>query len=199
MESVLKVFAKAPEPGVAKTRLIPALGAAGAAALQRRLTAATVRAGCAAGYDTVELWCSPDLRHPFFVELAAEYPVVLRLQEGADLGERMHRAFGRDAVQVLVGTDCPGLDAVRLAGARELLAQAAVDVVLGPAEDGGYVLVGLKQPQRSLFSAMPWGTSEVLARTRQRLAGLGLAARELSPLPDIDRPQDLALLDGEPP
>lgn len=201
MAAVLKIFSKAPVPGAVKTRLIPALGAEGAARLQRWLTRRTVAVACAAGYERVELWCAPDRRHPFFGGLARAYPVVLRDQWGADLGERMLNALAHDpacGTGVLVGSDCPDLDSVMLRAARHALTRDGAAVVLGPAMDGGYVLIGMHEPVPGLFSAMPWGTYAVLSLTRRRLEALGLATVELEPVRDLDRPEDLRLLAGHP-
>ncbi len=199
MAAVLKIFSKAPVAGAVKTRLIPALGAEGAARLQRWLTRRTVAVACAAGYERVELWCAPHSRHPFFGELAGTYPVVLREQWGMDLGERMLNALAHDTAcgaGVLIGSDCPDLSSAMLVRARQALAKAGTAVVLGPAVDGGYVLIGMHEPVPGLFSEMPWGTAAVLSLTRQRLRALGVASAELKPLRDLDRPEDLHLLAG---
>ena len=116
-------------------------------------------------------------------------------QRGRDVGERMERAFrkafrdGFDRV-VLVGTDCPGLTAAILTRAFRLLDRHPV--VLGPAADGGYYLVGLQMPVPAVFRNMPWGTSRVLSRTTRILRSLGIAVASLPQLADIDRPEDLA-------
>lgn len=201
MVAILKIFSKAPVPGAVKTRLIPALGAAGAARLQRWLTRRTVALACAAGYARVELWCAPDSRHPFFKELARTYPVVLRDQRGSDLGERMLNALAHDAgagAGVVVGTDCPDLSTAMLRTARQALEGDGAAVVLGPAMDGGYVLIGMHEVLPALFSEMPWGGDAVLSLTRRRLRALGVATVELPPVRDLDRPEDLHLLAAHP-
>lgn len=191
------VFAKAPLPGLCKTRLIPALGAEGAARLAERLLLDTVERVSAAGLATIELWCSPDPSHPLFQSAAERYRLQLQTQRGADLGARMRHAAAStlaDAERMLlVGCDCPGLDADYLRQA--LLALRDRPAVLGPADDGGYVLLGLRRDALgalpSLFAPMAWGTDQVAAITRERLRDAGLAWAELSSLPDIDRPEDL--------
>ncbi|MDZ7753468.1 MAG: TIGR04282 family arsenosugar biosynthesis glycosyltransferase [Gammaproteobacteria bacterium] len=201
MAVVLKIFSKAPVPGAVKTRLIPALGPEGAARLQRWLTRRTVALACAAGYEQVELWCAPHSGHSFFGELARAYPVVLRDQWGMDLGERMLNALGHDpgaGAGVLVGCDCPDLDTAMLRAARQALEGDGAAVVLGPAMDGGYVLIGMHAALPELFSGMPWGTDAVLALTRRRLRALGVRALELEPVRDLDRPEDLHLLEEHP-
>jgi hypothetical protein len=191
------VFAKAPVPGACKTRLIPALGAEGAAALHRELLEGTLARLAPAGIAPVQLWCAPDAGHRAFQDLAARWGVSLHGQQGGDLGQRMLHAATAALVKaeavVLIGCDCPGLGPAQITAAlTALLAQPQQDAVLGPAQDGGYVLLGLRQPAPELFTGMPWGGDQVAALTRARLAGLGWRWRELAPLADVDRPEDLA-------
>lgn len=191
------VFAKAPVPGACKTRLIPALGAEGAAALHRELLEGTLARLAPAGIAPLELWCAPDAGHAAFQDLATRWGVSLHGQQGGNLGERMlhaatHALAEAEAV-VLIGCDCPGLGPAQIASAlTALLAQPRQDAVLGPAEDGGYVLLGLRRPAPELFTVMPWGGDQVAALTRARMAGLGWRWWELAPLADVDRPEDLA-------
>lgn len=190
------IFAKAPAPGRVKTRLIPALGAQGAADLSARLLEDTVSRFAAAGLAPIELWCAPDPGADPFPELASRYGLWLYRQQGADLGERMRNAadgaLERSSAVVLVGTDCPLLDATYLEQALALL--EGNDAALGSAEDGGYVLLGLKQPASSLFSDMPWGSGRVTSITRERMQALGWKWVELPTLWDLDRPEDLQRL-----
>jgi uncharacterized protein len=187
------IFAKAPESGRVKTRLIPALGPQGAADLHARLLADTVARLAPAGPAPVELWCAPDPARVPFAELANRYLLPLYAQRGADLGERMFDAaadaLARSGAVVLVGTDCPPLGKAYLMRALAVLQGA--DAVLGPAEDGGYVLLGLKQAAPELFSDIPWGTDRVAAITRDRMDALGWEWAELPALWDLDRPDDL--------
>jgi hypothetical protein len=189
----IAVLAKAPLPGLAKTRLVPRLGAAGAARLQAALIDRAVRTALAAGLGPVTLWCTPDDRHPAFVALAGREPVRLRPQEGTDLGARMAHAMGEHLARgpvLLIGTDCPALtaEAVRSAAAR--LADGA-DAVLLPAEDGGYVLIGLAAPHPGLFRGVSWGSGRVMDETRERLRALGLRWSEPATFWDVDRPDDV--------
>ena len=186
------VFARAPVPGRAKTRLIPALGAEGAAALAARLTEHSVAAAKGARLGPVELWCAPDASHPFFAECARRYGVALRPQGRGDLGQRMHRALAASAPAIVIGSDLPGMTPGYLRAAARALSRA--DTVIGPAEDGGYVLIGLNDPQPALFRGVDWGRPSVLAQTRSRIRRAGLRARELAPLFDVDRPEDLKRL-----
>lgn len=197
MSERLVVFARYPVPGQAKTRLIPALGADGAACLYQQLAEQTVRQ-CRllrAGYpvalqiqyaggdeDRMRAWLGPELDY--------------RAQkETGHLGDRMHHAFqtafqeGVSAV-VVIGTDCPELDAPLLEQAFNALQQQ--DLVLGPAVDGGYYLIGLRQDVPQLFQDIAWSTSQVLAQTINRARPLGLAIALLPQLRDMDTPADLA-------
>lgn len=187
------VFAKAPVAGQAKTRLIPALGALGAARLAERLLDATVAQACEADIGPVELCCTPDRSHPAFERMARLHRVTLGLQGEGDLGERMARALARALNvyrrAVLIGTDAPALDAAYLRGASAALADH--DAVFGPATDGGYTLVGLRKPARELFEGISWSTSQVMAQTRKQVARLGLSCAELALLGDVDEAADL--------
>jgi uncharacterized protein len=187
------VLAKAPLPGFAKTRLIPALGADGAAALARRLFERTLEQALLAGLGGVEVCCAPSAAHAWFAPLANDPRLVLTDQGEGDLGERMARAIERALAQhakvILIGTDIPALDAAHLRDAAAAL--DTHDAVFTPALDGGYVLVGLRRPARGLFDAMPWSTGQVMQRTRERLAQQGLSHAEGTPLADIDEPADL--------
>lgn len=190
----LLVFAKAPVPGWAKTRLIPALGAYRAAMLQGHLSEHTLTMAAKAELCPIELWCAPDTRHPFFAYCRRKFGVSLRGQQGADLGRRMQGALAAALRQaesvVLIGTDCPGLTAADLHESFAALA-AGVDVVLGPAEDGGYVLIGVRRCSRRLFSGISWGSQQVLEQTRARLRMLNWRGKELAPRWDVDCPSDL--------
>ncbi len=192
------IFAKAPVPGRVKTRLIPALGASGAAELQRQLIARTLRTVAAAGLGAPELWCAPGPDDPFLAACAQRYGVGLRAQVEGDLGVRMARALESALASgtpgLLVGCDCPALTAAYLREAAAALA-GENDAVFGPAEDGGYVLIGLARgPSAPLFEDISWGTAKVMQETRARLAHGNWRWRELAPLWDVDRPEDLQRL-----
>ncbi len=194
--SAVVVFAKAPQAGLAKTRLIPALGADGAAMLAERMLGHAARAAAAAAPDTLEICAAPDATHPAFGQVARDHGARLTTQGEGDLGQRMHRAFQRllssHRCVVIIGTDAPSLDAVRV---RQALASLdAHDAVFVPALDGGYALVGLRSPQPSLFEGVAWSTSGVMAQTRERLRAAGLRALELPAVADVDEPADLAHL-----
>lgn len=191
----ISILAKAPIPGLAKTRLIPVLGAHGSAMLQEALTARTVETAIAAQIGPVTLWAAPDAAHPSFRELAVRSRIAVRRQPDGDLGARMLAACEAGPVLV-IGTDCPSLSPTHLRAAADALREGC-DVAIIPAEDGGYVLIGTRQPQPFLFDAMPWSTGVVMAETRKRIAAAGLRCHELPTLWDIDRPDDLERLRGE--
>ena len=191
------VFAKAPTPGEAKTRLIPVLGRAGAAALHRRLVMHCLRAARESRLGPVELWCAPDADDPFFRDCERRRGVSLHPQGGGDLGARMQRAFesalARAHRAILVGSDIPALSARYLRDADRALVRGD-EIVIGPAEDGGYALVGLSRCDPDLFRDIPWGGPQVLAETRRRVAALSWRSSELPVLWDVDRPEDLERL-----
>jgi rSAM/selenodomain-associated transferase 2/rSAM/selenodomain-associated transferase 1 len=204
----LIVFTRYPIPGKAKTRLIPALGAEGAASLQRQMTKHTlqqVRLWQVNGRDhvcpSVEIWfagiddpCLDAQRMQSW--LGQEW--IYRSQPSGDLGERMAQAFQKAFADgfgrvVVIGTDCPGLDAHRMAQAFQSLKDD--DLVLGPATDGGYYLIGLCRFVPALFTGISWSTSAVFQQTLTIAEQCGLRVACLKPLTDIDRPEDLATWD----
>lgn len=198
---MLIVFARAPRPGRVKSRLVSMLGAAGAARLHAQLLARAVATARAARCGVVELHCAPHSGHPLFRTLARRHGIRLRNQVGGDLGARMHGALEvaleRADAAVLIGSDCPALRPADIRAAFAAL-RAGVDVVLAPAEDGGYPLIGLKRASSALFEGMPWGGPRVLSETRARLARLGWTWTELRTLWDVDRPDDVARLRRRP-
>ena len=189
----IAVLAKAPVAGFAKTRLIPALGAEGAAALQARLIKRALETARAVG--KVTLWAAPDERHPAFQNLPPD--VSVKRQPGGDLGARM-LAAAQDAggPVLIVGTDCPALTPDHLHKAAHVLNSGA-DVVAFPAEDGGYVLIGMNMPQPALFADMTWSAPKVMEETRRRLRTAYLGWREPVQLWDVDEPADLERLRKE--
>lgn len=193
IERALVVFARVPEPGRVKTRLVPLLGAQGAARLHARLVERTLKTARAAGFIRMHLYCSPGTRHEFFEKMKLRYGVRLRAQGRGDLGERMYRALHRHPGAVLVGSDCPALRPADLRGAARAL-QAGADAVFAPAEDGGYALIGLRRADRAAFDGIAWGGAKVMAQTRRNLRGLKWRWKELRTVWDVDRPEDVARL-----
>lgn len=191
-EIAVALMARAPEPGRAKTRLIPRLGATGAARLHAALTLRALGEIARSGLSAA-LWCDPDVDHPFFAECAGEFGVKLRAQSRDDLGARMLGIFRQaDGPLLLMGSDCPMIDAALLRSCAEALAR--VQAVFLPTLDGGYGLVGLSRPFPEIFDDMPWGTDAVMAITRRRLQRLGVVWEEPAEIWDVDTPDDLARL-----
>jgi rSAM/selenodomain-associated transferase 1 len=193
-EARVAVFAKAPVAGAVKTRLAAILGPQGAAGLHAELVRRALATAVASRALSVELWCSPDTRDPFFARCADEFGVTLRTQEGEDLGERMRRAFegafASGSALVIIGGDCPALAPRDVSAAIDALDE--YDAVVVPAEDGGYVLIGLARPVAALFESIAWGGDGVMDATRARLASAGVRWKELGTLWDVDRPEDYA-------
>ncbi|NJO42798.1 MAG: DUF2064 domain-containing protein [Cyanobacteria bacterium CRU_2_1] len=198
----LIIFTRYPCPGKAKTRLIPALGAEGAAALQRQMTEHTltqVKSVVDARSLSVEIWFadgepeSQETDRQLMQDwLGAEWSY--HSQVPGDLGTRMAWAFQQafaDRMErvITIGTDCPHLNTERIAQAFRALQNH--DLVLGPATDGGYYLIGLRQFIPELFVEIAWSTSEVLQETIKIAESLELSIAYLDPLTDIDRPEDL--------
>ena len=180
------VFAKAPVPGQAKTRLIPRLGAWRAARLHARLVRETVQTALAARCGGVQVHGTR--AHSLFRSLN----VPFRLQRGRDLGERMYRALARARrPAIVIGTDCPELTATDLRRAARYL-RGGYQAVIAPAEDGGYALLGLRRARPEFFQAIEWGGANVYAETARRLAGYRW--RALRRVWDVDRPEDLERL-----
>lgn len=187
------IFAKAPVAGRVKTRLIPALGAEGAAELARKMLERTVEEALAAGLGTPELCVDPDPSHADWTRIAAANVCGLSFQGEGDLGERLERAAARALARfgsvLLIGTDCPDVD-------RTVLRQLASDLqshdaAICPAEDGGYVALGLTKFDPSLFRGIAWSTSSVAQETIQRIEELGWTLAVGPTLRDIDTAEDL--------
>lgn len=191
------MFAKAPEPGAVKSRLARSIGDVAAAGVYRAMARHCIDTAFAAFPGDVEIWCSPDHRHPFFDECAAGRAIILRDQIAGGLGKRMSLALKdaleRSAMALLMGTDVPsiGIDDLR-AGARAL--QEGKNAVVCPTEDGGYGLIGLRAHDDRVFRDIHWGTREVMPQTRERLSALGWDWEELPVRWDVDEPRDLARL-----
>ncbi len=186
------ILARAPIPGAAKTRLIPALGAEGAARLQRWMLQRTVAMALVADVGPVSLWCAGDPAHRDFRVCRSFGSVELHPQPEGDLGARMLAAVAASpapAGTLVIGTDCPALGAAHLRAAARALGDH--DAVVIPAEDGGYVLIGMRAPAPEVFAGVDWGSARVMAQTRQRLAALGWRWSEADPLWDVDLPRDL--------
>lgn len=196
MSTGVIVFAKAPVAGEAKTRLMPALGAQGAALLARRLLMQAISQALGSGADGVELCAAPHARHPALQGLVNVPGLSLADQGEGDLGERMNRAISRalgvHERVVLMGTDAPALTARVIA--QSLRCLLSHDAVFAPAFDGGYALVGLSRAAPELFVDVSWGSAGVMGQTRAHAQALGLSWHELPAVHDIDEPADLVHL-----
>ena len=193
----LLVFTRTPVPGRVKTRLLPLVSPEQAVAIHIRLLRRTLNVARHVAAERLELWCAPSQQHPVLVRIEEEFSLRLRLQRGADLGARMNFALQQTlqtcSPVTLIGSDCVDLRASDIRLSMQQLAQG-YDVTLGPALDGGYYLIGLKQDCPQLFSDIQWGSATVLRETRARIRELGLDAYELPARRDIDRPADLCHL-----
>ena len=193
-QAVLIIFCKAPIAGSVKTRLLPALNPQQAAEVHEELTTRLLEWTTASRLCPVQLWCTPNTSHPFFAQVATRYGLSLHLQHGEDLGERMFYALQTGlrgyALALLIGCDCPSLDVIDLEQAINAL--STNDIVLAPAEDGGYVLIGAaRNIGRSLFTGIRWGSAEVYAETVKHLQQSNSRYHELATQWDVDTPQDL--------
>lgn len=195
MSTALILFAKAPVAGQAKTRLMPALGAEGAAQLAGRMLDHAVRQAHGVQAEYLELCVTPTDQHPAFKQAQActAGQLHLTLQGEGDLGDRMarslHRALAVHSKALLMGTDAPALTASLIHQACEAL--TSHDAVFVPTHDGGYALIGLRKPAPALFKGMAWSTPTVMQDTRERARTAGLRWHELPPIADIDEPADL--------
>jgi len=193
-ESALILLAKAPVPGDVKTRMVPPLSPDEAASLHGTMVMDTVeRTRPLRGFD-VYVACTPSMDHPFFRTLAARHRLTLCEQMGEDLGERMHHSLATVLRRgyheaFLVGTDIPNLSIHTYKQAREVL--KSKDVVFGPTKDGGYYLVGMKQPIPGIFSNISWSTNRVLFQSQAQGEHLGLTMGLLDVERDIDTFEDL--------
>ena len=196
MSETLIIFSRYPEPGKTKTRMIPALGATGAAELQRQMTEHTLN-------NAQQLLSSRDFTVEVHFTGASQQLMTAWLgrnlqyvpQVSGDLGQKMRAAFaqafnmGNQRV-LIIGIDCPGINQVILNEAFNSLQNH--DLVLGVAEDGGYYLIGLNRPIPQLFDNIAWGTDQVLNQTKNIAHQLKLDIHYLTTLSDVDRPEDLA-------
>jgi len=189
------VFAKAPVSGQVKTRLLPVLSEQQACFMHERLIQHCLSQVQSAEWQS-QLW-STDISHSYIQARSEEHLIPLHMQQGADLGMRMASALQHSLENfkyvIIIGTDCPSIDIDFIQEAVTKL-KAGLDVVLGPAEDGGYALIGFSMLAESVFTDIQWGTDQVLELTRIRLREAKLSWYELATQRDIDRPEDLQYL-----
>ena len=192
-DTCLVIFAKSPIPGKVKTRLIPELGKEGACQLYKSMAQKIITNLSMANLCHVHLYVHPDINHDFFKDLQETNELTMIRQEGKDLGDRMSHAIStsleRYAKAIIIGTDCPEYSADYIERAISVLDDK--DVVIGPAKDGGYVLIGMKQFYPNLFTHIEWGQSSVLSKTLKKIDEKSLQYQLLPALHDIDIPADL--------
>lgn len=190
----LIIFSKAPVPGKVKTRLIPDIGVDKATSTYKELLSYTLSLAEKTHFSSIQLWIDGDINHPFFKSIKNQGSIEFKKQSGIDLGQRMSNAFDvaldEHDIVIVIGCDCPTLTVSDLKEASGLLIDG-VDVVLGPAEDGGYYLIGLKENNPHLFEGISWGKESVMAETCRRINELNWRFDSLSERWDLDRPADL--------
>jgi rSAM/selenodomain-associated transferase 1 len=195
--SRILVFAREPLLGKVKSRLAVEIGAKQALAVYQAMLARVGQLLIQSQIAAWDLWVTSNLSHKNFVSICNKTNIYM--QTGQDLGARMDAAIRQTLLKksvesvILIGTDCPALTERYLDQAL-LALESGVDVVLGPAEDGGYVLVGMRRPIAAVFEDIPWGTEQVMQRTLEALKAKELTYRLLDTLWDVDRPEDLARL-----
>lgn len=198
--AAILVFCKAPIPGQVKTRLTTAVSPETATEIHMHLTQRTLALVTDTKIAPVQLWCSPDIEHSFFQTCVGDYGVSLHPQPGGDLGTRMHQAFFNALAQyqsaLIIGCDCPSLTRQDLSDGLAAL-HNGYQVILAPAEDGGYTLIGLNQVQPLLFKSINWGSNEVLTSTKNTINELNLSYFELPEQWDVDTPEDLQRYQSE--
>lgn len=188
------IFAKEPVAGRVKTRLAREIGDEAALRIHQKMVIDTVEMASQSALAKLELHVSGDLQHPLFQSIAEQKGIQVYLQQGSNLGERMFSALNESldnaSYSVLIGTDCPVMSADYIEQAFGALVQGQ-DVIIGPAEDGGYVLIGASRVEASWFNNIDWGSQRVLEQSRQALISSAARFLELQPLWDIDHIGDL--------
>jgi rSAM/selenodomain-associated transferase 1 len=194
---VIAIMAKAPRPGHVKTRLLPAMSREAAARLAEAFLLDTIHRVAQVRRARRALLYAPRASRPAFRRIASDF--LLIPQRSGDLGRRLASAF-RDLLTlhpgpvIVIGSDAPALSTSVLQRAVDVFTESAVDGVLGPSEDGGYYLVGLRRPCAELFRGIAWSSPAVFEQTMQRARKRGLRISILSRWWDIDTPQDLQRL-----
>ncbi|SMN11986.1 hypothetical protein SPBRAN_189 [uncultured Candidatus Thioglobus sp.] len=191
--SALLIFTRAPIPGQTKTRLIPLLGAQGAAEFHQTTLRKTLAHAIVSNYKQIEIWYDGERNHPFLKKCSLDFNSTLHTQQGENLGEKMHHAIQnalkKNTLVTLIGSDCPALTADILNQAYTHLS-CSTSVTLGPTQDGGYYLIGMHQANAAIFQGINWGENTVIEQTRKNLAKAGIEHIELATLADIDTPKD---------
>ena len=188
------IFAKEPVAGHVKTRLARDIGDAAALGIYQKMVNETIEMASQSSLAKLELYVSGDFQHPLFQSIAEQQGIQVNLQQGCNLGERMFSALNQSladaSYSILIGTDCPVMSADYIEQAFHTLEQGQ-DIVIGPAEDGGYVLIGASRVEACWFNNIDWGSQRVLEQSRQALISSATNFQELQPLWDIDQLTDL--------
>ena len=192
--SAIIIFTKNPVEGHVKTRLIPEWGTEGALHLYKDILKKTIESVKQSEIDHIYIYCTPDLENPYLQFCSRQYEIDLVLQRGSNLGERMNNAFVEILNQyshaIIVGCDCPELNSQDINIANEKL-KNEFDIVIGPAEDGGYYLIGMHEPHPEVFENINWGCDSVLDDTRNHISSNDLKSFELEQKWDLDMPDDV--------
>lgn len=192
-KNLLIVFAKPPVAGQSKTRLIPELGERGAAQFHAQMVLQTLNNVCGSDRWNVQLWAANGLMPEFFQQCARNFSLDVHYQQGDDLGERMYHAIKESLLYFdkvsLIGTDCPGINKAVISETFSKLNNA--DLLITPAEDGGYVQIAARKILPQVFINIEWGSEKVMLKTLQNLDQLPLSRTIGEPLWDIDTPKDL--------
>ena len=203
MSGRILIFARTPELGKVKTRLQPVLGEEGCYQLHSQLVSSVVRTAVQSEVAPVDVWHTGNAEHVLWRSLVSEFPISLNEQNGDELGERMLNAASTALMHpepsdwlILIGSDCPEIDRSYLLKAMQIL-DSGTELVIGPALDGGYVLLGFRRINAFLFHDIPWGTGQVLVRTLAIAEQNACPVQLLKPLRDIDTADDLPFYDGE--
>lgn len=191
--SGLLIFTRSPIIGKTKTRLIPLLGAQGAAKFHKITLRKMLINAIASNYKNIEIWYDGEHEHPFLKKCSLDFNSTLHIQRGKDLGERMHyatqTALKKNKFVTLIGSDCPALTTDILNQAHTHLSQGT-HITLGPTQDGGYYLIGMHHANSAIFQDINWGEDTVATQTRKNFIKVGIEYIELEILADIDTPKD---------
>ncbi len=194
MDDLLIIFSKSPEAGKVKTRLIPSYGRSYSATIHRRLLWRTLSVARQSDFSNIELWVGGDSKHPELLRISKAFNMDINYQRGKDLGERMFHAIYQSRKHykniVLIGTDCADLQVEDLNLALQKLTNE-VDVVIGPANDGGYYLIGMNSTYQKLFDDINWGSDDVLQKTRRNSEKLKLKLSEINQRNDVDEAHEV--------
>ena len=189
----LLIFTKSPILGEVKTRLQPDYSPEQSLLVHKNLMLNTLALTKKLENFDIELCCAPDRNTSFFLDCENKFPIELGNQQGDDLGERMAFSLSVSLQTyekvVVIGTDCPDIDTGYITQAFSALDES--DAVIGPASDGGYVLLGLTKFSIEIFTDISWGSDKVFSQTKKALEKLPWSFKELGIMHDLDRPEDL--------